>query len=164
MAFILRKLDRKASFYLPDWLDEDDAQADALSSLRTKDNRLSVWRIDDDRGNLRRVVAALAAGRDFLDKLDYAVIDRQALDSLGIRVIKADGSSPDDGANQRWHHDLNRLSGRRLVALAVRMRSGLARESKISVRALITESIHSGFIARSRLKASLLQSLELDPE
>lgn len=77
MAFILRKLDRKASFYLPDWLDEDDAQADALSSLRTKDNRLSVWRIDDDRGNLRRVVAALAAGRDFLDKLDYAVIDRQ---------------------------------------------------------------------------------------
>lgn len=58
----------------------------ALSSLRTKDNRLSVWRIDEDRGNLHRVVAALAAGRDFLDKLDYAVIDLQALDSLGIQA------------------------------------------------------------------------------
>lgn len=164
MAFILRKLDRKASFYPRDWLDDDDVQADALSSLRTKDNRLSVWRIDEDRGNLHRVVAALAAGRDFLDKLDYAVIDLQALDSLGIQAVRADGLSPDDGANQRWHHDLNRLSGRRLVALAVKMRGGLARKSRSNVRALITESIHSGFIARSRIKTGLLQSLELGPE
>ena len=162
MALILRKLDSKASFYQPDWLRSDDAQADALSNLRTKGNQLSVWLIDDDRSNLDRVIAALAAGRDRVEKLDYAVIDRRVLDSLGIRAIKADGQSPDGGANQRWHQDLTLLSGSQLVALAVRMRDGLSRRPKRKVRNLIVESIRSGFVARDSLKSTLLESVAPD--
>ena len=162
MAFILRKLDSKASFYQQDWLRNEDAQADALSNLKTKGNQLSVWWIDDDLSNLDRVIAALAAGRDRVEKLDYAVIDRGVLDSLGIRSIKADGQSPDGGANQRWHQDLARLSGSQLVALAVNMRDGLSRQPKSKVRGLIVESIRSGFVARDSLKSTLLESLRPD--
>ena len=93
MAFILRKLDQKASFYALDWLEDDDTQADALWSLRTKGNQLSVWLIDDNKSNLKRVIAALAAGRDTLDKIDYALIDRRVLESPDIPVSKVDGLS-----------------------------------------------------------------------
>ena len=162
MALILRKLDSKASFYQPDWLRNGDTQADALSNLRTKGNQLSVWLIDDDRSNLDRVLAALAAGRDRVEKLDYAVVDRRVLDSHGIRAVKADGQSPDGGANQRWHQDLALLSGSQLVALAVSMRGGLSRKPKSKVRTLIVESIRSGFVAKDSLKSTLLESLDLD--
>ena len=160
MAFILRKLDQKASFYALDWLEDDDTQADALWSLRTKGNQLSVWLIDDNRSNLNRIVAALAAGRDTLDKIDYALIDRQVLDSLDIRVSKVDGLSLDAGANQHWHYDLTNLSGKQLVALALYMRQGLMREPKSKVKTAILESIHSGVVAKDALLKSLLKSLE----
>ena len=160
MPLILRKLDKKASFYAQEWLEDDDVQADALSSLRTKDNQLSVWLIDDDRSNLNRVIAALASGRDHLDKVDYALIDRRFIDSLDIQVSKVDGRSPDMGANQHWHCDLARLSGKQLLALALGMRKGLVvREPKSKVRTAILESIDSGVVAKNAIKITLLESL-----
>ena len=159
MAFILRKLDQKASFYALDWLEDDDTQADALWSLRTKGNQLSVWLIDDNKSNLKRVIAALASGRDTLDKIDYALIDRRVLESLDIPVSKVDGLSPDAGANQHWHFDLTKLSGKQLVALAVYMREGLVREPKSKVKTAVLESIHSGVVAKDALSNTLLDSL-----
>ena len=161
MSLILRKLDRKAGFYNQEWLPDGDVQADALTSLRTKGNRLSVWSIDDDRSNLSRVIAALAAGRDYLDKLDYAIIDDRDLASLGVRVVRVDGESSDEGANQRWHRDLITLSGRQLVGSAACMRGGLTREPKSRVRELVVESVQSEFVARNSLKAGLLRALEV---
>ena len=160
MASILRKLDQKASFYALDWLKDYDTQADALWSLRTKGNQLSVWLIDDNQSNLHRVVAALAAGRDTLDKIDYALIDEQVLDSLNIRSRKMDGLSPDGGANQNWHYDLAELSGKQLVALAVYMRKRLVREPKSKVKTAILQSIQSGFVSKDALSNTLLKSLE----
>ena len=160
MAAILRKVVNKAHFFRQEGLKDNDAQADAFASLKTSGNLLSVWIIDDDRSNLNRVIAALAAGRDFLDKLDYALIDEAAIDDIGIHFNHADGNTPDEGANQRWHQDLAGLTGQRLVALAAKMHgSNMARVPKRGVRDLILESIDSGFFAKESLKDKLRENL-----
>ena len=152
MAFILRKLDRKAAFYRADSIQDGDVQADALYDLRTSSNTLSVWMIEENLANLNRVIAALAAGRETVDKLDYALIERQSLDQLGIEVVKAKGGSYDDQANALWHQDLRGLSGAKLVDLAylIQEKAELGRVQKKKVAALIVTSVHKGFIDSNR--------------
>ena len=153
MAFIFRKLDRKAAFYRIDSLEDGDVQADALYDLRTSSNALSVWLIEENLANLNRVVAALAAGRETLDKFDYALIKLKSLDDLGIEVVKAKGVSCDDQANELWHLDLQGLSGAKLVDLAylIQEQAEFERVQKSAVEILIVTSVDEGFIDSTRL-------------
>lgn len=161
MPFVLRKLDRKAAFYGIPTIPDGDVQADALSDLRTKENALSVWLIDDDRVNLNRILAALAATRDALVKLDYALISQHDLGSLRIEIVSNKGVSCDAEANARWHRDVRGLSGRKLVEFAatVRANAELVRVQKGDVGAHIANSINNGFIDRVRLKPDLRMAL-----
>ena len=157
MAFILRKLDRKAAFYRIDSIKDGDVQADALFDLRTFSNALSVWLIEENLANLNRVVAALAAGRETLDKIDYALIQKQSLDDLGIEVVKAKGVSCDDQANELWHQDLRGLSGAQLVDLAylIQEQAALERVQRSTVATLIITSVDEGFIDLTRIGEKL---------
>ena len=63
MSFFLRKI-RKAKWYKDEkdtWLADGELQADSLVDLKTDDNALSVWYIEHDKSNLKRVIAALGA-------------------------------------------------------------------------------------------------------
>ena len=161
MSFILRKLDRKAAFYPQAWLGRDDVQADALKNLRTQGNKLSVWQVDSDRANLNRIIAALAAARDTLDKLDYALIEEQSLTGLGLQCIPERGGSFDDDANSRWHQDLRCLTGSSLLGLArlIRAQAELNRVSKADVATMIIDSIETGFIDRTQIPDQLRNAL-----
>lgn len=168
MPFLLRKLDRRAAFHPVPWIEDGDVQADALYDLRTHGNELSVWMVPEDHSNLERVVAALAAARNSLDKLDYALIDLEVVRVLGIRVVKKKGNSRDEQANELWHQDLTGLSGAKIVELAFRMRTeaSFVRVPKGDVGSAIVKSIRDGFIDPDRIEASLKKALppERDPE
>ena len=161
MEFVLRKLDRRAAFHPVDWIQEGDVSADALSNLRTIGNALSVWQIDENTTNLDRVIAALAAGRMKLDKIDYALIDRQALDPLGIRLVKETGGSFDRDANTMWHQDITGLSGSKLLELAstLQTHAKFKRIHRNDVRDLVVASIDDGFIDSTQLDAKLREDL-----
>ena len=162
MAFLLRKVDRKAAFALPDWpLDDDDVQAKALQSLQASGNALSVWEVDADRGNLERILAALSANRRNLDKLDYALIDRRCVRELSLSSVPRPGDSLDQGANQQWHQEMTRLSGRGVLRLAVAIRTHaeLGRLQKPRVAQLINHSLESGFIRRADVADSILREM-----
>ena len=161
MSFVLRKLDRRAAFYPVDWVQRGEVAADALCNLRTQGNALSVWLIDDNCTNLERIIAAVAAGRMKLDKLDYALIDPRTLDQLRIRITQEKGTSCDDDANTLWHQDLQNLSGAQLVELAVLMQTQaeFRRVHKKEVGQLIVASIRDGFIDPSRLDDKLQKDL-----
>ena len=118
MAFFLRKLDRKAVFHKVDWLMDGDVQADALHDLRTYSNTLSIWIVEEELGNLDRIIAALTATRQTIDKFDYALLDERFLSQIGVDRVQVKGKSCDDFANDLWHHDLRGLSGLKLVELA----------------------------------------------
>lgn len=161
MSFVLRKLDRKAAFYQLPTLKVGDVQADALADLKTSGNALSVWMVQENLANLDRIVAALAAKRDILAKLDYALLERHALDSLGIQVVQKRGDSFDDQANDLWHQDLMDLSGTKLLKLAAMMqaKAKLVRHNKGEVRDFIAASIDDGFIDLDLIKPSLRKQL-----
>ena len=157
MAFVLRKLDRRAGFHPVAWVQDGDVPGDALGNLRTQGNALSVWLVDDKRSNLKRIVAAVAAGRMKLDKLDYALLDSRKVEELGLRMIQEKGESCDADANTLWHQDLQELSGSNLIAFAVMMQAHaeFQRVHRTTVGQWIAASIKNGFIDPSRVDETL---------
>lgn len=159
MPVVLRKI-RKAKWYKhPDvpWLLEHELQADALFDLKTDDNEMSVWLIDDERSNLDQVIAALAAKTDFLSNFDYAFWDLQFLLDLNIKVVETEGDTEDTEANNVWHRDLCELSASKIMALAQAIveREATSRFSPKKVGQLIVQAVSLGRLEQATLKPDL---------
>ena len=76
MAIFLRKIDARSLWQNPlpgeGWLGDRDLRADALRDLRTDENKLSIFEVNEEDGiPVKRIVAAIAAKRDFLAKVDF---------------------------------------------------------------------------------------------
>jgi hypothetical protein len=160
VALLLRKI-RRSRWLSIEWLSEPDFQADALTDLRTSNNRLSVWIVDDDRSNMQHVISALAVNVDSLSNLDYALIAESALAEIGVRLEHTRGDSADDVLNSSHHRDIIELSGRKLLELAVliRARAETNRVSEKHVKGFVADGHARGRIDRARVK---LKPGELD--
>lgn len=164
MPFMLRKV-RKAKWYrnrdVP-WLGEGELQADALSDLGTKGNSLSVWWVEDDKSNLERVVAAVAASADRPSNVDFALFDVGILSDLEIRIEQTLGGSPDQVSNDAWHRDLVELSSSKLANLAeeIRGRAEITRILETDVVILLVSAASSGQIDQSLLKESMAEKID----
>jgi hypothetical protein len=165
VPFFLRTI-RKAKWYKNEdvsWLAEGELQADALADLATKGNELSVWHIEDDRSNLEQVVTAVAAGRDNIANLDYALFDQQILSAINIKIKETKGGSPDEKVNA-WHRDLVELSATKLMELAKAIQTEAAKERILpkDIIRLIKRAIASGQIERAKLKPGVTAKIEND--
>lgn len=165
MPFFLRTI-RKAKWYKNEavsWLAEGELQADALADLATKGNELSVWHVEDDRSNLEQVVTALAAGRDNIANLDYALFDQQILSAINIKIKETKGGSPDEKVNA-WHRDLVELSATKLIGLAKAIQTEAAKERILpkDIIRLIKRAVVSGQIERTKLKSGIVAKIEND--
>jgi len=103
------------------WLETDglaplDFPADVLTDLKTTGDELSVYEVTE-MVTAERIAVALAATKSTPDQTAYAVFDRVAVESLGIAINKAAGSTPDTEVNA-LHHDLHVGTARRLLDLA----------------------------------------------
>ena len=118
MTLVLRTI-RKSSWYSENypWLPNNDFPADPVTDLRTTDNSLSVWEIDEDRSNLQRVVTALAGNRDRIEKIDYVIFAKRTIADVSIKTKKSKGGTSDEGVNG-WHLDLVEISAKKLLSLA----------------------------------------------
>jgi len=157
---------RKAKWYKNEqvpWLPEGELQADTLTDLSTKSNELSVWHIEDDRSNLEQVVTALAAGRDNIASLDYALFDQQTLLAINIKIKETKGGSPDEKVNS-WHRDLVELSATKLMALAkvIQTEAVKGRILPKDIIRLIKQAIASGQIERAKLKPGIVAKIDND--
>jgi hypothetical protein len=91
--------------------------ADALGEFRTKDNTLSVYRLDADRANAPRILAAIGSRAQEIVHTDCLIFSDDLVSRIGINVQKTDGQTPDRVANQ-WHFDLSDLTATQLRNLA----------------------------------------------
>ena len=162
MPLILRTL-RKNKFVhelQPAWILQDEIQADALKDLETTDNDLSVWLIEEDLSNLDRVLAALAANRDQLANIDFALISLDVITELGLLFYFLPGVTADREVSL-LHRDLIRLTANRLAALAqaIKRYARLERRSKAQVRSLLLDSIAAGHIDPSSLEEGIASKL-----
>lgn len=154
------------------WLSEGELQADALWDLRTLDNTLSVWRVDDDQANLNHIVAALSANpsslkfpsekqKTSIEAFDYALFDLGLLTELSIKSDSTPGDTLDDAANTTWHIDLKELTASKLVALAngIRGNGTIKRINEWTVEELVADSVRSGRIKLEQLNPVLAKKL-----
>jgi hypothetical protein len=165
MAKFLRKVQSKTDWdpagefsrYIP----AGEAPADALNDLTTSDNCLSVWEIDDDGRNLERVLAAIVSSRDYLQKLDYLMVDRVHIVGLGLAMEKKFGETYDGHANGEWHFDLTRLSATDLSRLANTMfvHGTTERKNKPKLVQLLKKSIQDGYVNEADLRPQVRESL-----
>lgn len=162
MPFLLRLIKRHRWYIEPaqPFLDAGNFPADPLADLNTENNILSVWQIDNGQSNLDRVVTALAANRQFADKVDYALVEQSAVDDLGIQIERAFGQTPDNHANG-WHRDLRQLSATNLVGLAKAIldENKRGRISAKEIKRLLRDAVESGHVSFDELQPKLQQSL-----
>ena len=141
------------------WLSEGELQSDALIDLQTKGNRLSVYRVAN-KEEVDQVVVALAANRDNLANLDYALFDHTQLPETEFAICQEDGETPDLRVN-KWHYDIRDLTVSKLVELARVVSSGChVRVPKKVVEKHLRTAILTGKLDTSRVKPGLLSKIE----
>ena len=111
MRAVLRKLEQKRHWDSQSWLSQGDVQADVAKCLSTDGNTLSVYVLDKPKEQLDRVVAALAAGRDYLVRFDLAIAPENILDKCGIVRASSSGDTLDRQVNE-WHQRSDRVEHR----------------------------------------------------
>ncbi|MBI3247319.1 MAG: hypothetical protein HYZ50_12515 [Deltaproteobacteria bacterium] len=100
-------------------ISDEQLQNGPLTDLRERSgDELSVWDIAEDRGNLLRIVAALAGKLESFSPFDYLLFDRQLLVEVGIKWERTEGDSADAEANTSWHIDLKNLTDGKRLQLA----------------------------------------------
>lgn len=162
MAFILRQV-RKNRWYKSEAessLGINDVPADPMGDLQTQSNALSIWVIDDDKSNLEQVASALAAGREALSNLDYALLDFKYFKPLKFKCQSSRGRTLDDRINN-CHIDIQELSGKKLVRLArVFFRyAEIERIPEKKVLELIKKAIESRQIDSTKIRPEILKKL-----
>lgn len=159
MSLFLRKI-RRSRWHRGDlvpWLAEEELQADALLDLKTEDSRLSVWVVEDDRSNLRKILAAMAAGSDNLSNLDYALFDSGLVEGIAATTSLAPGNTPDRQANEEWHRDIVELTVAKIQKLAriIGFSAKKERAGCKEVAEAIAEAVKEGRINLESLKESI---------
>jgi len=141
-----------------DWLAEGEIPADPMADFaNTTDNRLSVWFIGDDEGNLNDLIAALAASREKVDKLDYLLFTVDHLALAGIETCETDGHTPDALVNG-LHRDLIHLSVAKVLALTTAVWHKNLGPKRIDERRavqFVAEAVRNGRILLEKLRPKL---------
>ena len=102
----------------------------------------------------------LAANRDNLANLDYALFDDAGLVSIGVASSQQDGQPPDLAAN-RLHYNLVNLTAENLVQIAQIISLGEhARMSRKEIEGRLRHAVESGELDRGRIKPHLLGQIE----
>lgn len=138
-------------------------QADTVSDLPTKGNKLSVWQIDDDKSNLNQVLTAYAATfqQAPITHLEYVLFDQRLLSEAGIKLNQSRAETPDDRANV-YHYNLIELSGTKLNILAkIILEHGeidecLSKDLTMS----LAKAIESKQIERKRINQKILVEID----
>ena len=139
-----------------DWPEDSGLSSDALDDMRTNQCSLSVYAIIDavDR---KRVAVALAATRDDIAVMDYAVFEDSGLKSLGITIRQTKGDTPDMDVNE-LHYDLGNLTVKRLAQLTEIVSAGEhKRIPRQDIKTSLYEAARDGRLNIERIKSSKIR-------
>lgn len=162
MPLLLRKIRKNRWLPVPTWVPMGALHADPLADLGTKGNRLSVWRVEDDKSNLEKILVALAGNFDSASNLDYILFEERLLQKADVRIERSDGDTILSEANSSWHHDLVELTAQKVVKLAeLAMENG--RKERISepeVVGLVRNAVQRGTIDPKCLQLGVRRKIE----
>lgn len=155
--FLARKVTR-AKWKSGEGIGPGEIPADAVTvDLRTSGNALSFWQCGGaDEGALGRVVLALAAGAQRVDKVELVWLAREELEADGISLEQSDGSTPVRCMIDQ-HVDAVGLDLVRLGRLAARIQGAFDQERhKLWSRGKVLEILVQG-VERELVDLDLLE-------
>jgi hypothetical protein len=149
------------------WIPPGGFQAAAFRDLPVENNALSVFIVVDADVDVRRIAAAMAVYRiitnDKLTSADdfgFALVDGDAIDSLGIKVIPHKTTTPDGVVND-MHHNLVELTASKLYGFAcLVLESPRGELNEDEVYIAIAESEKNGAIQKEQIPLRLLPKIE----
>ena len=144
-----------------EWLPDDDIRADALKSLKSENNALSIYLFDGE-SNIDRVIAAYSAARSKVENLDYAIFSEDFLKQINITYTNNAAKGIPDTVVSSWHYDLVQLTGSKVLSLAkvIREHGKINRKSSPEVGKLINQAIDSNIIDKLKLDKNLIADLD----
>lgn len=116
MSYLVRKFNRAK------WAQTNpetgDIAADAITScLKTSNNELSFWRIDNKiEDEINAIIVAMTAGGDRVDTIDVAIIDEEELKKY-CKIVDSTGNTPVEDMKDK-HCDLVELTHSKLGSIA----------------------------------------------
>jgi len=136
------------------------APGDALLDLQTRDNKLSVWVIEDDGSNLDEVVGSIALSREALSHLDYVTFELDMVAKLGLDVRESEGATPVLAAN-RWHREVVELSAEDVAELADDLfRRERARVREAEVKSIVAQLLGGAQVDVAQLDPNMFAALQ----
>lgn len=142
----------------------NDTPADPLGDLRTLDNSLSFFFLDDDNHCLNRAITAWSANRQTLDKCDYLLIENHSfanfINGQELAVVEEAGDLPDEVVNG-WHRNLKNLSSVKLQRLCFFLYMNAKPNSfpKAIVKRMINDSRRSNSLNEKKMRSRLIDEL-----
>ena len=163
MSFLIRKFDEFKKWEQKDILNGEPPSADAITHcMKTKNNALSFWSIDDESQRDEGVLA-IVARFDHLDAIDILFIDRSLVEQKHLCLEPTPGLTPYTDFIDK-HFDVTNLDYSSLGALAEAIVEGIRqawhkrfRESELVE--ILTNAIQLGKVQWSELKPDVQKKI-----
>ena len=105
------------------------------------------------------MITAVAANRDNLSNVDYAVFDESHPRSFGIVVRQTEGRTPDAAVN-KMHFEFEKLTVRKLANLAgIISDSRPRRILEKRIKLLLQDAVNTDSLDKTRIKPKILESI-----
>ena len=146
----------------------DELSADAITGcLRTSQNTLSVWRIQDEK-KIDEAVLAIASGHKRLETFDVVWLLPEQLGKEGLEIKDSPGLTP-IAAFVNNHSDVVNLtySGLGKIArciLTCLSQKRFKRYNRAEVKKLLMDAINSGILEVANIEPRLAKDLSLSLE
>ncbi len=162
---LARKINRSKWVYKP-YLEPDAIRADGITGcLRTTNDKLSLWRCEDDPEDLDQVFLALATGSksEGFDRIDIVILHEDELQGAGLAEELTEGDTVVEDLKSRHvdlgYFDLDKLGAlARIVAARINSHKS-KRRTEAAVKRLVRDAISAGRVRPDELNEELGQKL-----
>ncbi len=155
---LIRKINKSKWFQI-DIKNDDDVSADAITNcLKTTNNTLSVWSIENE-GDIEQAILAIASNLDHIETIDVVILNDQKLQEFGIKIITSKGNTPIESLKE-IHRDLSELTFSKLGNvkdhIVERIRNDrIKRFTKGNLKKILKRAIEKGFLELDDLNESV---------
>ncbi len=162
MALLVRKIE-KSKWLQNDITSGEDVSADAITNcIKTSQNTLSTWRIDNEE-QIDTAVLAIVSAHQHLDTIDVVWLSQDHLEKEGIHIQDTPGNTPIADLVES-HVNIVGLTYKSLGKIAhsiVRRFSnnGVRRYTRTRLKEILRKAISSGRLDAERIAPSIAKKL-----
>lgn len=139
---------------------QSEFPADPLSDLNTNNNELSVYQVDQEKSNLEDIIVGIAVNRAFLKNIDYALLNKDNLDSEDYEIKESPAEIKYTKAIPH-HRNICNLTAKKIVNLArvIYSKGEHSTVTKAKVKELINQALENGQLKDTDINPKLKEVL-----